>query len=114
MALFRLNFGAELCGFEWVDTSPGRIAGGMAGSGGISDLKRGGLSALAGALTCAGMFAAIHCAAAQTATTQDGTATLRVAAVDATEKTGKKAASHKSRDRKSRETKTREKRSHSH
>jgi hypothetical protein len=36
MALFRLNFGAELCGFEWVDTSPGRIElAGWRGVGGF-------------------------------------------------------------------------------
>lgn len=77
-------------------------------------MKRGGRSAFAVALMCGGIFAAMHCAASETAPTQDGAATLRVAAVEATEKTGKKAASHKSRDKKSRETKTREKRSNSH
>jgi hypothetical protein len=33
VALFRLNFGAHLRGFEWVDASPERIE--LAGVGGI-------------------------------------------------------------------------------
>ena len=33
VALFRLNFGAQLRGFEWVDASPVRIE--LAGVGGI-------------------------------------------------------------------------------
>ncbi len=80
-------------------------------------MKRGDRSALAVALTCASVLAAVHYAAAQAPATQDGTAVLRVAAADGSEKTGKKAGkkagSHRSRDKKSKETKTREKRSKS-
>jgi len=82
--------------------------------GGFPDLKRGDRSALAVALTCASVLAAVHYAAAQAPATQDGTAVLRLAAADVSEKAGKKAGSHRSRDKKSKEAKTREKRSKSH